>query len=60
MKVYIAQKYEFMNRRIVFLLIVAATFLLYGCGNSQTLKEGVNYYFDSENGNDANNGLLEG
>ncbi len=60
MKVYIAQKYEFINRRIVFLFIVAATFLLCGCGNLQTLKEGVNYYFDSENGNDANNGLSEG
>lgn len=48
-----------MNRRVVFLLIAVATLSLSGCGKSQTPKEGVNYYLDSENGDDANNGLSE-
>lgn len=48
-----------MNRRVVFLLIAVATLSLSSCGKSQTPKEGVNYYLDSENGDDANNGLSE-
>ncbi|MCW3805494.1 family 43 glycosylhydrolase [Plebeiibacterium marinum] len=48
-----------MNFKIISLSILV-TMLMCGCGLSTEEKEGTNYYFDSIDGSDENNGLSEG
>ncbi|MBP6169890.1 MAG: right-handed parallel beta-helix repeat-containing protein [Bacteroides sp.] len=47
-----------MKVKTIYLFIIPLL-LVYGCGNPQPAREGVNYYLDAENGDDANSGLSE-